>query len=81
MLKFNTMNLLMKSKVSYRGGRYYIKGTNIRIDLVIGLGAKEILENYPWLSPEQVKDSLSFVKDLVAKRGQSEASTKEIQAA
>ena len=75
------MDLIMNKRVSYRDGRFYIKDTNIRIDLVIGLGAKEILENYPWLSSEQVEEALSFVKDLVAKKGQRAASTKEVQAA
>ncbi len=57
MLKFTTMDLIMNKRVSYRDGRFYIKDTNIRIDLVIGLGAKEILENYPWLSSGQVEDA------------------------
>lgn len=62
------MDLLMKDKVSFRDGRYYIKKTNIRVDLVVGLGAKEILENYPWLSSEQIEDALDFVKECVDKQ-------------
>lgn len=66
-------------RVSFRNSRYYIKDTNIRIDLLVGLGAKEILQNYPWLSEKQVMDALSFAKELVSQRGRREASTNQVQ--
>lgn len=66
-------------RVSFRNSRYYIKDTNIRIDLLVGLGAKEILQNYPWLSEKQVIDPLSFAKKLVSQRGRREESANQIQ--
>lgn len=56
-------------RVSFRNSRYYIKDTNIRLDLLVGLGAKEIIQSYPWLSEKQVMDALSFAKKLVSQRG------------
>lgn len=67
-------------RVSFRNSRYYIKDTNIRIDLLVGLGAKDILQSYPWLSEKQVMDALSFTKKLVSQIGRREASAKQIQA-
>lgn len=76
-------NLIMKQtdkRVSFRNNRYYVKGTNIRIDLLVGLGTKEILQNYPWLSDKQVMNALSFAKELISRRGRRETSANQIQA-
>ena len=72
---------LMDERIDYRGGRYYIKGTNIRIDLIVGLGVEQILENYPWLNEKQVFNALDFAKDLITKRGRIERAQSEIQTA
>ena len=66
-------------RISFRNSRYYIKDTNIRIDLLVGLGTKEILQSYPWLSKKQVMDALSFAKESVSQRGRSETSANQIQ--
>lgn len=70
---------LMDKRVSYRNGRYYIKETNIRVDLLVGLGADEIMESYPWLSEKQVIDALDFAKEIIAQRGKREASEDKFQ--
>lgn len=69
----------LMNKVSFRDGRYYIKDTNIRVDLILGLGVKEVLENYPWLTKKQVEDALSFAKNLILKIGKSETKKNSIQ--
>lgn len=53
------------------GGKPCIKGTRISVELVLGLMASgwtvaEILENYPHLTPEDIKACFSFAHDLIA---------------
>lgn len=55
-----------------------IKITFIRVDLLVGLGAKEVLENYPWLTEKQVNDALDFASDVITQKGRREASTQQI---
>lgn len=59
-------------RVDFRNGRYFIKKTNIRVDLVIGLGVSEVVKMYPWLSEKQVSDALEFAADVIMKKGKSE---------
>ncbi len=63
---------VLDGRISFRNGRYFIRDTNIRIDLVVGLGVEEVLKNYPWLLRDQVADALDFVKDLLAQKGKYE---------
>lgn len=72
---------LMDKRIDYRNGRYYIKDTNIRVDLVVGLGVEQILENYPWLNEKQVLSALDFAKELITKRGKGETAQRQIQTA
>ena len=69
----------MDKRVDFRDGRYYIKDANIRVDLLVGLGVKEVLKNYPWLTEEQVSDALEFAQELIVKRGKREASASQVQ--
>lgn len=73
--------LAKNKKVSFRNRRYYIKDTNIRVDLLVGLGVKEVLENYPWLEEKQVADALEFARDLIAQKGKREAPPRQVQTA
>lgn len=74
------MKLQVDKRVSFRNRRYYIKNTNIRVDLLVGLGVKEVLENYPWLSEKQIADALEFARDLIAQKGKREARERQVQA-
>ncbi len=69
-------------RVDFRNGRFYIKKTNIRVDLVIGLGVSEVVKMYPWLSEEQVSDTLNFAADVIMRKGKSEEkSGRQVQTA
>ena len=70
----------MDKRVDFRDGRYYIKDANIRVDLLVGLGVKEVLKNYPWLTEKHVADALEFAQELIVKRGKREASASQVQA-
>ncbi len=71
----------MDKKVTFRNGRYYIKDTKIRLDLLVGLGVEQVKENYPWLPERQIMDALSFAKQVITEKGKHEATTHQIQAA
>ena len=62
----------IEKRVDFRNGRFFIKKTNIRVDLVIGLGVAEIVKMYPWLSEKQALDAINFAADVVMKKGKSE---------
>lgn len=74
------MKMFVDKRVDFRGGRYFIKGANIRIDLVIGLGASEVFKNYPWLTEKQINDALDFATDVISQKGRHEASIHQVQA-
>lgn len=73
------MKKYIGNKVDFRDGRYYIKGANIRVDLLVGLGVKEVLKNYPWLSEKQVSDALDFATEVITQKGRREESTQQVQ--
>lgn len=74
------MKKSMDKRVDFRDGRYFIKGANIRVDLVVGLGVNEVLKNYPWLTEEQISDALDFATDVISQKGRRETSIQQIQA-
>lgn len=74
------MKKYAENRVDFRDGRYYIKGANIRVDLVIGLGASEVSKNYPWLTEKQINDALDFATDIISQKGKREESIQQIQA-
>lgn len=73
------MKKYLDKRVDFRDGRYYIKGANIRVDLVVGLGAKEVLENYPWLTEKQINDALDFATNVITQKGRREAAIQQVQ--
>lgn len=56
------------SKVDMRYKRAHIRGANIPVDLIIGLGVKEVKEMYPWLKDDQIEDALEYIKECVTKQ-------------
>lgn len=74
------MKIYTDKRVDFRNGRYFIKGANIRVDLVIGLGANEVFKNYPWLTEKQINDALDFATDIISQKGKREESIQQIQA-
>jgi uncharacterized protein (DUF433 family) len=52
------------------GGRPRIKGTRISVEFLLGLfaegwGETEILENYPFLAPEDIRAALAFAQEII----------------
>lgn len=74
------MKMHADKRVDFRNGRYYIKGANIRVDLIIGLGANEVLTNYPWLTEKQISDALDFATDVISQKGKREEAIQQVQA-
>ena len=70
----------IEKRVTFRNGRVYIKDSNIRLDLVVGLGPKDLSESYPWLSEEQINGAIAFAQEIIIKRGRRETSAKQISA-
>ncbi len=51
----------MKKKVDIRYKRAHIRGANIPVELIVGLGVKEVKKMYPWLKNDQIEDAIDYV--------------------
>lgn len=54
-------------RVDIRHKRAHIRGANIPVELLIGLGVAEVKKNYPWLQEDQITDALDYISDSLEK--------------
>lgn len=55
-------------RVDIRHRRAHIRGANIPVELLIGLGVAEVKKMYPWLKEDQITDALDFAQDALEKQ-------------
>lgn len=64
------------------GGKPTIAGTRISVELILdrisaGMSVKEILKDYPHLTVEQIQTAISYAKNLVTRKSNTNSNQSE----